>query len=95
MCHPSLPRIVRTTIDGNIALGHNGYVILEFRAQDLVIKYFDDSFVDAHGARSPIVEEHWAVDTTTGALTGKGITPFAADLSFLQDIETAYLSAGA
>ncbi len=86
---------VRETIAGNIALGHNGYVILEFRAQDLAIKYFDDSFVDAHGARSPIVEERWVVDTATGALTGKGITPFATGLSFLQDIERAYLSGDA
>ena len=64
---------VRETIDKNIVLGHNGYVILEFRAQDLVVKYFDDSFVDARGARSPIVEEHWAVDLATGVLTGKAI----------------------
>jgi hypothetical protein len=82
---------VRETIDGNIALGHNGYVILEFLAQKLVVRYFDDSFTDAHGARSPIVEEHWVIDTATGALTGKGITPFATGLSFLQDIEKAYL----
>jgi hypothetical protein len=69
---------VRKTIDGNIQLGHNGYVILEFRGQELVIKYFDDSFVDAHGARSPIVEEHWAVDPGTGALTGKSIVDHTA-----------------
>ncbi len=86
---------VRETIDGNIALGHNGYVILEFLAQDLTIKYFDDSFVDAHGARSPIVEERWVVDTTTGVVTGAGITPFATDLHFLQDIGVAQPVTGA
>jgi hypothetical protein len=86
---------VRKTIDGNIVLGHNGYVILEFLAQDLTIKYFDDSFVDVQGARSPIVEEHWVVDTMTGVVVGKGITDHtapmggASQLSFLQDIKLA------
>jgi hypothetical protein len=69
---------VRETIDGNIALGHNGYVILEFLGEDVAIKYFDDAFVDAHGARSPIVEERWGVDLVTGVLTGKGITDHTA-----------------
>ena len=91
---------VRKTINGNIALGHNGYVVLELRAEDLVVKYFDDSFVDAHGARSPIVEEHWVVDLATGALEGKGITdhtaPMGGDsqLSFLKDIKMACSRAG-
>jgi Calcineurin-like phosphoesterase len=87
---------VRETIDGNIALGHNGYVILEFLGQDLVIKYFDDAFVDAHGARSPIVEERWRVDRVTGVLTGRGIVDHTAGraaaedrLSFCQGIDTA------
>jgi len=88
---------VRETIDTNIALGHNGYVILEMRAAELVVKYFDDGFVDAHGARSPIVEERWTVDIATGVLTGKGITdrtasgvPATTQLSFLQGMEVAY-----
>jgi hypothetical protein len=94
---------VRTTIGGNIPLGHNGYVLLELRADNLVVKYFDDSFVDAHGARSSIVEEHWVVDLATGVLTGKGLTdhtasgmsltsggPSTSQLTFLQDIKVAY-----
>jgi Calcineurin-like phosphoesterase len=84
---------VRKTIGGNIGLGHNGYVILELRAAELVVKYFDDSFVDAHGARSPIVEERWTVDLSTGVLAGKSIIDHtvlrpgaASQLSFCQDI---------
>jgi hypothetical protein len=88
---------VRETIGGNIPLGHNGYVIMELQAENLAVKYFDDSFVDAHGARSPIVEERWVVDTATGVLTGKGFTdhtasgtPSTSQLTFLQDIKVAY-----
>ena len=88
---------VRETINGNIALGHNGYVILELRAAELAVKYFDDSFVDGHGARSPIVEERWTVDRVTGVLTGKGIVDHTASglaetsqLSFVQPLELAY-----
>lgn len=79
---------VRETIDGDIPLGHNGYVILRLQAENLIVQYFDDSFVDAHGARSPIVEEHWVVDTATGALTGQQMTDHTAQLSVLQDINT-------
>jgi hypothetical protein len=66
----------RIQMDGNIALGHNGYVILEINGQDLAVKYYDDSFVDASGVRSPIVEEQWSIDTATGALTGKNIIDY-------------------
>jgi len=86
----------RTTIDKNIALGHNGYVVLNFDGPQLAIQYLDDSFVDAGGARSPIVEERWVVDAATGALTGKEITDFTdrgpaanARLTHCQDIRLA------
>ena len=69
---------LRTTIDTDIALGHNGYVILELNGPDLAAKYYDDSFVDANGKRAPIVEENWSVDITAGTLTGKEIKDYTA-----------------
>jgi hypothetical protein len=86
---------VREMIDGDIGLGHNGYAVMEFRAQDLVIKYFDDSFADVQGARSPVVEESWTVDLSTGALTGKQINDHTAGLAVsssltrIQDLQLA------
>jgi hypothetical protein len=67
---------LRKTIADNIALGHNGYVLLELSGPKLVVKYYDDSFVDAHGLRSPIVMENWSVDIATGALKGEDIVDY-------------------
>jgi hypothetical protein len=89
---------LRATIDNNIALGHNGYAILELDGSKLAVKYYDESFVDAQGARSPIVEERWSVDLATGVLNGEsivdhtepvvaapGVTPGAAGLTHFQN----------
>jgi hypothetical protein len=64
---------LRTTIDDKFALGHNGYAVLELDGPALVVKHFDDSFVDAGGVRSPIVVEKWSIDLASGALKGEDI----------------------
>ena len=69
---------LRTTIDNKIALGHNGYVVLELDGPGLVVKHFDDSFVDAGGARSPIVVEKWSIDLASGVLKGEDIVDCTA-----------------
>jgi hypothetical protein len=79
----------RATIDSSIALGHNGYVILELDGPGLAVKYYDDSFVDAQGARSPIVEERWSVDLATGVLKGESIKDHANLTHFQSNIQLA------
>jgi hypothetical protein len=79
----------RATIDSNIALGHNGYVILELDGPGLAVKYYDDSFVDAQGARSPIAEERWSVDMATGVLKGESIKDHANLTHFQSNIQLA------
>ena len=79
----------RATIDSNIALGHNGYVILELNGPGLAVKYYDESFVDAQGARSPIVEERWSVDTATGMMKGEAIEDHANLTHFQSKIQLA------
>ena len=79
----------RATIDSDIALGHNGYVILELDGPGLAVKYYDESFVDAQGARSPIVEERWSVDTATGVLKGEPIKDHANLTHFQSNIQLA------
>jgi hypothetical protein len=69
---------LRATIDSTIALGHNGYAVLELDGPELVVKHFDDSFVDAGGARSPIVLEKWSIDLASGVLKGEDIVDCTA-----------------
>ena len=64
---------VRERIGGDIALGHNGYAILQLHGPQLKVLYYDDAFVDGKGARSPILEEEWVVDSQTGVITGQDI----------------------
>jgi hypothetical protein len=79
----------RATIDSNIALGHNGYVILDLDGPGLAVKYYDESFVDAQGVRLPIVEERWSVDTATGVLKAEPIKDHANLTHFQSNIQFA------
>lgn len=62
----------RQVVKGNIALGHNGYVILTLQANQLTIGYFDDN--GGSGAGRKVLDETWTIDTTTGILKGTSIT---------------------
>jgi hypothetical protein len=62
----------RQIVKGNIALGHNGYVILTLQANQLTISYFDDN--GGSGAGRKVLDETWTIDTTTGILKGTSIT---------------------
>ncbi len=51
---------VRETIDNNIQLGHNGYVILNFKNETLKATYFDDNDNPENATRI-IAEEVWSI----------------------------------
>ena len=61
----------RNVINGNILLGHNGFVQLRLQSENLRIDYYDDS---AETVKNLLVTEHWVVDKQTGNLTGKTIS---------------------
>lgn len=62
----------RENINGNIPIGHNGYVIITLQQEKLAIKYYDDN--DRKPTGRLILEENWVVDNTTGKITGVSIT---------------------
>jgi len=70
----------RETVNGNIPLGHNGYVILTLQGAQLTISSYDDNNLEA-GPRK-ILEEQWTVDITTGALTGRSIEDYTATAEY-------------
>ncbi len=50
---------LRETIDENIMLGHNGYVIISFAGQSATIKYYDDNDNTNTNEKRIITEEVW------------------------------------
>jgi hypothetical protein len=58
----------REVINGNIALGYNGFVVLELEADKLNINYYDDN--DKQEKPRKILQEEWKSDITTGQLKG-------------------------
>jgi len=67
----------REVINGNVPLGHNGYVIATLNDANLTLSYFDDN--GGAGAGRKLLEENWTIDTTTGKLTGQSITDLTAN----------------
>jgi hypothetical protein len=61
----------RNVINGNIPLGHNGFVQLRLQAENLNIDYYDDS---AGTVKNLLLTEHWIIDKQSGKLTGIKIT---------------------
>lgn len=64
----------RETINGNIALGHNGYLLLRLQGENLNIDYYDDN--DRKQAGRLVLSESWRIDITTGELMGVSITDY-------------------
>jgi hypothetical protein len=69
----------REVINGNIPLGHNGYVVATLNESQLTLSYFDDN--GGAGAGRKIMEEKWSVDIASGQITGNSI----ADLTINGD----------
>lgn len=67
----------REVINGNIPLGHNGYVIAALNGPNLTLSYYDDN--GGSGAGRKLLEEKWTIDTGTGKLTGQSIYDFTAN----------------
>jgi hypothetical protein len=67
----------RERIDGEIALGYNGFVVLDIASNNLTINYFDDN--DKQEQPRKVLQEEWSVDIATGKLTGLSITDHTAD----------------
>lgn len=61
-----LPRV-----DGNIRVGHNGYVIMTLTGPSLSLQYFDDNNLAEQGRL--ILEENWTCDINSGWITGVNI----------------------
>jgi len=64
---------LRTMVDGDVPLGHNGYALLTLNGPDAWISYYDDT-----SSTRPILEETWTCNPATGALKGTGITDHTA-----------------
>lgn len=82
----------REIIDKKVALGYNGYVMMNFEGNRLTINYFDDN--DKKEESRKILQEEWAVDNVTGKLTGINIIDFTTNNEkklkiFAPDITTA------
>lgn len=61
----------RETIDKDIALGYNGFLMMNLEGNKLTLNYFDDN----HKQENPrkILQEDWTIDVATGKLTGVNI----------------------
>lgn len=64
----------RERIDGDIALGYNGFVVLNLEGDRLIIDYFDDN--DKKEDPRKILQEDWSVDVVSGKITGIDIKDF-------------------
>jgi hypothetical protein len=75
--HPDNRRLVlydqrtRNLIEGNIPLGHNGFVQLRLQNENLRIDYYDDS---KRNVKNLLLTEKWVIDRGSGILTGVSIT---------------------
>jgi hypothetical protein len=65
-----------STVDGDVPIGHNGYVMLNLNDAQATLTYYDDN--GGSGAGRLILEEKWSVDTNSGKLSGLDITDYTA-----------------
>jgi hypothetical protein len=66
----------RKVIDKDIRLGHNGYVILKLKDNNLAIEYYDDNNNNREHVQRLILRENWSLDKNTGKLEGTSIENF-------------------
>jgi len=62
----------REILDRGIALGYNGFVMMEIKGNSVTINYYDDN--DKQENARKILQEEWTIDIATGKLTGINIT---------------------
>ncbi len=82
----------REVIDGKIALGYNGYVMMNLIGNRLTINYYDDNDKQQKGRK--VLQEDWIVDIATGKISGIDITDFTKDSTkklrlFASDVRNA------
>lgn len=66
----------REILDGEVALGYNGFVMMHLEGNKLTINYMDDN--DKQEQSRKILQEDWTIDISSGKLTGVNIVDFTA-----------------